>query len=177
MARPFDPSTAPDGTAQPVGQSNGTYFIVLALVGLCMGLLPDLLLSELIFRVVIPAEAHSLSAASMWSDLSDVATFLFSPCLFFTVLYLYGRRTARHFDEAYLRATASLFVGSAVGFSIYVLVSPYLDIGAAALNLSSSPDFAFDAVSEGVRDAIVGLAALGLAYLRSRGPPQHSLNA
>ncbi|MGP8124582.1 MAG: hypothetical protein ACLQEQ_01780 [Nitrososphaerales archaeon] len=156
---------------RPGGQSKRTYFVALTLIGLAMGLLPSLFTLELELHVIIPYEIQSLSSASsapVLFEMLDFAAFLISPCLFFVIFYLYGKRTARHFDESYLRVIPLLFFGSALGYAVFMSSVPYVEGVVSVLNGTFWFEFVFGLVSEGIRDALVGFAALGLSYLMTR---------
>ena len=159
---------APLEQARPVDLSKRTYFIVITLVGFAMSLLPSLFELELDLHVIFPYEIHNLSSAPALFDLLDFALFLISPCLFFVILYHYGKRTARYFNEDYLRVIPLLFFGSALGFAVYMSSWPYLEGVTLALSGTFWLGLVVDAVTEGFRDALVGFAALGLSYLMTR---------
>ena len=149
-----------------VGKSKRTYFIVVVLVGLAMGLLPSLLGLELDLHIIYPYEIHNLSSAPALFDLLDFALFLISPCLFFMILYFYGKRNVRRFGESYLKVIPLMFLGSALGFVVYAFSWPYLVGVTPAFSGTFWLGIVNDAVTEGVRDALIGFAALGLSYLR-----------
>ena len=154
-------------TVRPVGQSKKTYFTVVTLIGLAMGLLPAFFTAELELRVIIPYEIQSPFTAPLWLfETVNFAAFLISPCLFFVIFYLYGKRTTRHFNRNYLRVIPLMFFGSAIGYAVYIFSVPYIEGVTSVLNGTFWFGFVYGIVSEGVRDALVGFAALGLAHLR-----------
>ena len=156
----------PAATMLPVSQSRRTYFVVITLIGLAMGLLPSLFMLELDVHVIIPYEIQSIYSAQVWLfETVDFAAFLISPCLFFLILYFYGKRTVRHFNGSYLRVIPLLFFGSALGYAAFMFSAPSIDGGILVLDGTFWLEFAYGIVSEGVRDALVGFAALGLSYL------------
>lgn len=155
-------------TAGPVDQSRSMYSAVVTLIGLAMGLLPSLVTIELELHVVIPyASQNPISTPLLLFQIVEVGAFLISPCLFFVILYLYGRRRARLFNENHLRVIPFLFFGSALGYAVFMSLLPLIEGEAPVLNTTFWFGFAFGLVSEGVRDAFVGFAALALSYLRA----------
>ena len=101
------------------------------------------------------------------SEISEIASFLMSPCLFFAALYFYGKRTARHFSESYLSAALSLFLGSCVGFTIFALSTPMIEGIPLSLSLFYSFDFGFDIITVGAQTVLIGVGALALSCLRA----------
>ena len=102
------------------------------------------------------------------TEVANTASFLMSPCLFFVALYIYGKRTTRHFSGGYLGVALALLLGSCLGFTVYVLSTPYILGTPVILSLFYSFDFAFGVISGGVRDAFVGFAALALSHLMAK---------
>jgi hypothetical protein len=168
QVQPMAPLEQAQPAPQPVNESKRTYFAVITLIGLAIGLLPNLFTVELEVHVIIPYEIGSVSYVPVLFDLLDFATFLISPCLFFAILYLYGKRTVHHFSENYLRVILLLFFGSALGFAVYMVSWPYLEGVSRVFNDTFWLGFVVDVVTEGFRDALIGFAALGLSYLVAR---------
>ncbi len=98
----------------------------------------------------------------------EIATFLMSPCLFFVALYIYGKRMAQHFNEGYLGAALSVFLGSCIGYALYICSIPLIEGGPSALSLLSSFDAVFGILTTGVQNAFIGIAALALSHLRAK---------
>lgn len=162
-------------SARPVGQSKRAYFAVITSLGFAVGLLPGLFQYEFQLHVLQSYETQSNAGAALfqWDVAQFVIAFLISPCLFFVIFCLYGKRTSRHFDESYWRVIPLIFLGSALGMAVLVLSEYY--VGASVLVPNGGIWFeyeldAFEVVSVGVSAAFVGFAALGLSYLRTRNP-------
>jgi hypothetical protein len=102
----------------------------------------------------------------VWVQMIQVTYFLISPCILFVVLYIYGKRTARYFGTTYLMAFLFLFLGSGLGYAVYLSSLPLLGVPHAAFSDQFWLTAAFEMVSSGLEQAFVGFAALALASLR-----------
>ncbi len=154
---------------QPAGESRRNYLAVIALLGIAFGALPNLFEFEFQLKVVPHllnvGDVTSLQTISL---IEGILTFLISPCLFFVVLYLYGRGRAPSFRENYLGAIVTLFLGSALGYAIYTFtLLPLFGGEVGALNYLFWLEFAFGLVSGGLQSVLAGVAALGVSYLRA----------
>lgn len=159
-------------TAQQIGQSRRTYFAVITLVALVMIALPNIFIWEFEVHVIIPYASQSGSSTDILT-LTSYLAFLISPCLFFVILYLYGKRMARHFSDSYLKVIPLLFLGSALGVGVYFVFLLFNSGGPAILNGTFWIAFSYSLVSESVRGVFVGFTALGLSYLRDRNSEQN----
>ena len=165
-------ATEPRGDGGPAGKSKSGYFVVIALVAAAMSALPGLLAFELLTRLVVPYFRNDISSQTFWIQALGSSSNLISTGLFFVILYFYGKVTRPYFADSYLRVILSLFLGSLLGYAVYLSsfeifqwLSPYLSNQFWA-------SISLQAVNEGLRNAFVGFAALGLSYLRGRNPPK-----
>jgi hypothetical protein len=99
------------------------------------------------------------------TDMAETVSFLMSPCLFFVALYIYGKRAMRHFSRSHVGVALSLLIGSCIGFAIYILSTPIVDGIPVSLSIFYSYSFVYGIVSSGVRNALIGIAALALSCL------------
>jgi hypothetical protein len=151
---------------QPGSESRKAHLAVIFLIGLAFVALSNISM----FDFEVQALRGYLGAGSYFQtvfETREIATFLMSPCLLFVALYFYGKRTAQHFKEGYLGATLSLFLGSCVGFVLYICSVPLIEGGPSALSLLSSFDAVFGILTTGVQNAFVGIAAFALSRLNA----------
>ena len=152
---------------QPPGESKWAYLAALALFGAAFAALPNICVYD--FEVQALRGCCGLgSNFQTVTEIGKTASFLMSPCLFFVALYIYGKRTTQHFSGGYFGIGLSLLLGSCIGFTIYILSTPIINGVPVSLSLLYSYNFVFSAISGGVWDALVGIAALALSHLRAR---------
>jgi uncharacterized protein YacL len=151
----------------PFGQSRRTYLIVIILLGLAIGALPGLVSFEL--QVHVFNDFISQNPASVQDVIlaMDFLIFLVSPCLFFAIFYLYGRRTARWFKENHLEVILSLFIGSVLGCWVYYLVIAFL----VGWGIPFIWQIVFDTIDRGFWGVFVGFTAMALSHMRVGDKP------
>ena len=154
---------------QPLGESRRNYLVVIALIALAFAALPSISVYDYEVQALRGCVGF-LSNCQMVTEIAETASFLMSPCLFFVALYVFGKRTTRHFSEGYLGVALAILLGSCIGFVIYILSTPIINGVAVSLSLFYSYSFVFGTISEGVRNAFIGTAALALSYLRAKLP-------
>lgn len=152
---------------QPLGESKRAYLAVIFLLGLASVAVPSISVYYYEWQALRGFSGLSSNFQTV-SEIAETASFLMSPCLFFVAVYIYGKRTARYFSGGYLGVALSLLLGSCVGFTIYVLLTPYIEGLPMYLSVFYSFDFAFSAISTGARNAFIGIAALALSHLRAK---------
>jgi len=145
-------------------RSTRVYLAVIALVAAVFAAAPDMLAFWLPGHYVRP-----LVDFAEWVYSVQIVSFLLSPCFFFAVLYIYGKRTARYFGATYLVAVVFLFLGSVLGFAVYLSSLPLLGPSSVVLGGQFWPTGAFEMVSSALGQVFVGFAALSLASLRAGG--------
>ena len=132
-------------------------------------MIPSLFALEFDIHIIPIYAGQSPFSVQVLFQIANLAEFLISPCLFFTILYFYGKRTTCHFSESYLTAILFLFMGSALGYAAGILLPvPLLGEGVSFLDSTFWLEFASGIVFVSVRQALVGFSALGLSYLRTR---------
>lgn len=154
---------------QPPGESKRAYFAVIVLFGLAFAALPSI--SVAYFEVqALTGCVIVCSNYQAVTEVAETAYFFMYPCLFFAALYIYGKKTMRHFSGGYLGATLSLLLGSCIGAIIFYLSSPIIYGAPVSLGTFYSFSVAFGIVSAGVQRAFIGIAALALSHLRAKPP-------
>ena len=136
----------------------------MALIAIVFAVAPDMLAFWLPVHYVRPLVEYA-----EWVYFVQIFSFLLSPCLFFAVLYVYGGRTARYFGTAYPGAILFLFLGSVVGFAVYLSSVPLLGPSSVESVGPLWPTLPFEVFSSGLGQVFVGFTALSLASLRVGG--------
>ena len=70
-----------------------------------------------------------------------------------------------------------LFLGSAPCGAVFLLSLPYIERVIPVFDDIFWLEFMLGVVSEGIRDALVGFAALGLSFLMTRNPTKQTVPA
>jgi len=156
----------------PTGQSKRVYLDIVTLVGLAFASLSNILSFELQLELF-----PWFSDPRAGGQLAVLVTFLIFPCLFFATLYFYGKRTTSQFSEGYLMVVPLLFIGSTLGFALFLASIPTLESRAVVQDGAYWLQNALSMVSKGLEYAFAGFAALSLAHLRARVPAAGSAHS
>lgn len=148
-------------TVQPIGRSKRTHFIVITLLGLAMGAFPGLFSLEFQLHVINYYINQDPASIQVLIPVMDFAIFLISPCLFFVLSYLFGKRTAQHFRENYLEVVLFLFLGSALGSGLYFVVQAFVGWGVPIIW-----SIVYEIMYIGFWGVFVGFTALALSHFR-----------
>ncbi|MGA2663995.1 MAG: hypothetical protein ABSF83_03540 [Nitrososphaerales archaeon] len=160
---------------QPTGEpeqasSSSFYFVVIGLFAFAFSVLANLFEFEFGVQVVQRlANVVNPNSLIVLGEIESFSGFLIRPCLFFLVLYWYGRQTGRLFRRGYLGPVPFLIFGSALGYLAYVFSTPLLGSSIGSLDGVFWLGIAFGMLSEAVTSSLIGMAALALSYVRN--PP------
>ena len=162
----------PPANGSLAGKSKSTYFVVIALVAAALSAFPGFFYFELISHVIVPFFRNDISSQTFWIQALGPTSNLISPGLFFVILYFYGKVTRHYFADSYLRVILSLFLGSLLGYAVYLYSFEIIQGQIPYQSNLFWVSISLQAMTDGLRNAFVGFAALGIPYLRARNPPK-----
>jgi len=158
--------------ASSSSSSSSSYFVAVGLFAFGFSILANLFEFEFGVQVVQRlANVVDPNSLIVLGEIESFSGFLIRPCLFFLVLYWYGRQTGRIFRRGYLGPVPFLILGSALGYLVYVFSTPLLGSSMGSLNGVFWLGIAFGMFSEAVTSSLIGMAALALSYVRNPPPP------
>jgi len=137
-----------------------------------MNTLPGFLLYELLINVVGPYFRNDPFSQGLWIQAFGSSSFLISPGLFFVILYFYGRMTPNYFADSYLRVILFLFLGSILGYVVYLVSFESIQGQNPIFSNLYWFSISLGALSESLKNVFAGFTALVLSYLRARPPPK-----